>query len=120
MELTTADRVWNRAAMASGGPNPGEGDRALAALLLAHGMVMNGGVEHAIEALSPSELSAAAAGYRFFSFNEVARLLEEIAGNEFIDSAVDQRYAELVPTDMVIVGRFRDLFSSSPSVFSPL
>jgi hypothetical protein len=57
-ELSTADRVWNRAALDAGGSPPREGDRALAALLLAHGMIMNGGVDHAVEALSAEELAA--------------------------------------------------------------
>ena len=54
MQLSLADQIWNRAALESGGPAAREGDRALAALLLAHGMVMNGGVGHALEVLSPT------------------------------------------------------------------
>jgi hypothetical protein len=74
MRLAEIDQVWNRAALQSGGLNPGEGDRALAALLVAHGMVMNGGVAHALESLSSEERSAAAAGFRFFSFSDIADL----------------------------------------------
>ena len=45
--MTSADRVWNRAALEGGGASPGPGDRALASLLLVHGLVINGGVHHA-------------------------------------------------------------------------
>jgi hypothetical protein len=42
--MTNADEVWNRAALEGGGPEPREGDVALATLLRAHGLAMNGGV----------------------------------------------------------------------------
>jgi hypothetical protein len=47
--LLLADHVWNRAALDGGGPKPRDGDRALADLLLAHGLIMNGGLGHALE-----------------------------------------------------------------------
>ncbi len=72
--LTEADRIWNRACE-GGGRNPQSGDRALAALLRAHGLAMNGGVLHAVECLSSSELSDAESGYRFFGFDSVADLV---------------------------------------------
>ena len=59
MKMTSADRVWNRAALEAGGDSPGLGDRALASLLLVHGLVMNGGVHRAIECVEPAELVAA-------------------------------------------------------------
>ena len=71
--------VWNRAALEDGGPTPAEGDLALAALLRAHGVVMNGGVDHALEVLSAAELRAALAGYRYFGFEQIALLLEDAA-----------------------------------------
>ena len=77
VDLTEHDRVWNRAAMDDGGEEPRAGDRALADLLYAHGMVMNGGVHHALEVLTPDELKAAIAGFRYFSLGAVADLLEE-------------------------------------------
>jgi hypothetical protein len=79
MTLDEADLVWNRAALESGGPHARPGDRALAALLLAHGLAMNGGVEHAIETMFSHEFAAAISGYEFFSMPQVARLLQRIA-----------------------------------------
>ena len=38
MNQSDADKVWNRAAMQGGGDSPGPGDRALASLLLLHGL----------------------------------------------------------------------------------
>ena len=51
MELSDQSRVWNRAALDAGGEAPLQGDAALAALLALHGMIMNGGIDHALEAL---------------------------------------------------------------------
>lgn len=119
MELTAADRIWNRAAMESGGDHPGEGDQALAALLLAHGMVMTGGVEHALESLSPEEMEAAIAGYRYFALAEVARLLEDAALQKMDLEDADQRYDQLVPDDGVLVEQFQVIYARSGNAFAP-
>jgi hypothetical protein len=47
---------------------------------------MNGGVTHAVECLAGEELADAAAGFRYFGFNEVASLLEEIGRGELADT----------------------------------
>jgi hypothetical protein len=118
--MADVDRVWNRAVLRSGGPNPREGDRALAALMRAHGMVMNGGVNHALEGLSSAEQSAAAAGFLLFSFSDVADLFAKAAtGSRNIDTS-DDRYWRSVPDDGAITSRFRDLFARSPELFAPL
>lgn len=119
MELTAADRVWNRAALESGGANPGEGDQALAALLLAHGMVMNGGVEHALESLSPDEMEAAIAGYRYFALAEVAQLLEDASLQKLDLEDADRRYSQLVPDDAVLAEQFEVIYARSGNAFSP-
>src|SRR5688500_7625383 len=120
IHLSLANRIWNRAAMESGGPAAREGDRALAALLLAHGMVMNGGVGHALEVLSPDELAAAAGGYRFFGLEGVAALLEWAAGaaEDEVDRA-DSTYGEIVPNDQTLVERFEAFYRISPEAFAP-
>jgi hypothetical protein len=122
MELNRADLVWNRAALDSGGPTPGEGDRALAALLLAHGLIVNGGVEHALEVLSVEEVRAAIAGFDFFGLAEVSRLLAAALDQGLGDAPeeADSRYGHLVQNDDVIVERFQTVFRSSPEKFSPL
>ena len=118
---TLAEQVWNRAATDFGGSAAREGDRALADLLIAHGTVMNGGVGHAIDALSSDALSAAAAGYRFFGFEGVARLLENAstAGADELDQ-LEHTYAELVPSDRALVEHFEAFYLSSAEAFAPI
>ena len=64
-----ADAIWNRAALEQGGPNPKPGDVALAALILAHGLVMNGGVHHAVACLTEDEIDAAVAGFSYLGIS---------------------------------------------------
>lgn len=71
------DIIWNRACLDFGGPSPAEGDRALAALLQAHGRVMSEGVVHALESLSVEELSEAIAGFRYFGLPRAAEVLAQ-------------------------------------------
>jgi hypothetical protein len=121
MQLSSADQIWNRAAMESGGSKAREGDRALSDLLLAHGMVMNGGVGHALEALSSDELAAAARGYRFFGLDVVALLIEHSvnATEDEVDEA-DARYGALIPSDQTLVDRFEALYAASPHTFASI
>jgi len=118
MDLPVEARVWNRAAVESGGASPREGDRALAALLLAHGLVMNGGVHHALEGLSSDELRAAVAGFDYFSLASVGRLLE--VAQTLDEDEANRQYWEVIPDDDAIDRRFRVVFQSSPHVFAPL
>jgi hypothetical protein len=125
-ELTEADMVWNRAC--------GEdrlrsfpGDRALADLLRAHGLAMNGGVLHAVECLTAEELTDAEAGYRFYGLAAVASLLsrarklfetgDDLERNE---QQLDGQYADMIPSDSSLVERFEKRLKSSPSDFAPL
>ena len=126
--MTDADQVWNRASLDAGGPNPREGDRALAGLLLAHGLVMNGGVRHACSSLDPQELRAAASGYRFFGFEDIPALLERsaLSDQSELDKDVDddgdpldQEYWDIIPNDETIVERFHAMYTASPDRFSP-
>ena len=121
MQLSKANQIWNRAAMESGGSKARDGDRALSDLLLAHGMVMNGGVGHALEALSSDELAAAVKGYRFFGLNVVAALLEHsVNGTEDEVDQADAHYGALIPSDQTLVDRFEALYGASPQVFAPI
>ncbi len=126
-EMTPADLVWNRAAMEDGGESPALGDVALASLLYAHGLVMNGGVLHAVELLTSDELSDARDGYRFFGLSEVASLLANAKtlfdaddGLDKHESRLDREYWKSVPDDSSLVKRFEVRFTSSPSDFSPV
>ena len=127
MNMTQADRVWNRAALQSGGDSPGPGDRALAALLLVHGLVMNGGVHHAMECVEPDELLAAADGYSFFGLEAVAAFFRGAANDPVLSVWTDEteveanrRYEEMVPDDSHLVARFEDVFREHGDQFAPL
>jgi hypothetical protein len=53
-ELSHADLVWNRACYGRLRELPG--DRSLADMIAAHGLVMNGGVFHAVDCIAAEEL----------------------------------------------------------------
>ena len=121
MSLSETDQIWNRAAMDNGGSSPSQGDRALSALLLLHGMVMNGGVEHATESLSPDEFTAGIEGFRYFGFTEVSKLLgSAVTADETEFDQLDQQYWNHIPSDSTIVHAFESQLHSSPQSFSPL
>jgi len=121
MQLSITDQIWNRAATESGGSKAREGDRVLSDLLLAHGMVMNGGVGHALGALSSDELEAATKGYRFFGLNDVASLLEDsLTATEDQVEQADACYGAHIPSDKTLVDRFEALYSASPQAFSSI
>ena len=113
-------QIWNRAALEAGGQAPLEGDRRLADLLLAHGLVMNGGVEHMIQALTSAELSAAVKGFRYFRFDEIARLLEDsVEASENQQEQADIEYGKLID-DRSIAERFAEYYRRNPEAFAPV
>lgn len=125
--MNNADRVWNRAALEAGGNSPGPGDRALASLLLLHGLVMNGGVHHALECLESDELLAAADGYAFFGFNDCATFFREAASDPLLctwtddtEVAANRRYFQLIPNDSHLVARFKEIFCERGDQFAPV
>ena len=95
---------------------------------------MNGGVLHAMECLTESELSDAIAGYRFFSFDAVAELLPRARrlykadqNHEIDDSEAeelydkfDAEYAVSIPDDSAIEVRFLEHLKTTPSDFAPV
>jgi len=125
--MNNAERIWNRAAMEGGGNSPRAGDRALASLLLVHGMVMNGGVHHALEAVNSAELAAAADGYAFFGLHDVAAFFRGAADdpdlsewNEDTEEAADGRYEQMVPDDDHLVARFEKVYGERAEEFAPV
>jgi hypothetical protein len=113
--------VWNRAAMRSGGPSPREGNVALSALLCVHGLIMNGGVRHAMKAVTKAELHASCAGFRYFGFSEVAELLEAASKDERRDKPegrLDGAYGELVD-DAAITDRFANHMRRNRELYAP-
>ena len=120
MAFSVADRVWNRAAIECGGPSPREGDRALSDMLLAHAMVMHGGLAQMFENLSEEELVAAAMGFDFFGLRPVSKLLiKKYAGDE-LKNVDDRWYWEFVKDDSDLVKRFEVIFEAAPEYFAPL
>ncbi|HTR54751.1 MAG TPA: hypothetical protein VMJ10_28870 [Kofleriaceae bacterium] len=120
--LERAEKVWNRAAVEFGGPTPREGDKALAALLEAHGCVMNGGVFHAIQCLGPDRLRLSCEGYVYFGLHEIASLLEAAATAEETDEAEDafnRAYWSHAKDDAVILECFRTDFAARPERYAP-
>ena len=121
MKLKRQDRIWNRAAMEAGGSAPAKGDAALAALLLIHGMAMNGGLDHALEALSKEEFTKGIEEDRFFGLSNVASILEKMRNaKEFEYDSLDKEYGLAVPNDSTLVRAFERKLLSSPEAFSPL
>ena len=125
--MTSADRVWNRAALEAGGGSPGPGDRALASLLLVHGLVMNGGVHHAIKCVEAVELAAAADGYAFFGLDDVAEFFRGASADPVLltwdgdtEAVADRRYAEMVRDDSHLFARFEEVYRARPGQFAPL
>ena len=111
--------VWNRAAMESGGLSPREGDVALSALLIVHGLVMNGGVFHAVEAVKEDELRAACAGFRYFGFDDVAELLEAATQEEWTDENEERVNAGYGVDDEAIGRSFHEHFVTNREKYAP-
>jgi hypothetical protein len=125
--MTSAEKIWNRAALEAGGKSPGRGDRSLASLLRLHGLIMNGGVHHALECLEPEERAAAADGYAFFGFDDVAAFIRGAPDDSVLSTWTDdneftanRRYAAMVPDDSRLMARFQEVFRGSREIFATL
>jgi len=125
MTITGADQVWNRACADQGSLQPCRGDRALSDMLRAHGLVMNGGVHHALVCLSPDELASAVAGFEYFDLPEVASFLEALPTDpdlgkwtERSEVKANQRYGRLVPDDDHLVAKFEGVFRKHSEEFA--
>lgn len=125
--LDDADRVWNRAALfwETEDKDRLPGDLALKSVLMAHGMVMNGGVTHCHESLEPGTVDEAIAGYRWFGLGDVADLLESTGAHcrsndldEAASLAADDSYNQFVPADEVIASAFRERLRTTPEAFA--
>ena len=120
-ELTTADRVWNRAAEYKARNEPG--DAALSALLRAHGQVMNGGVLQCMEILSNRELQEALDGYRYFGI-EVGPVFERAQradddAKDAMEAELDQEYEHVADDDMLLAA-FEAHYASHPEAYEPV
>jgi hypothetical protein len=111
-ELTNAAMIWNRAC----GDDPLRalpGDRALADVLYAHGLAMNGGVLHAVECMTVEEQCGVEAGYRYYGLDGIATLLTRAretfeTANDLGDyvQQLNLDYVRLIPSDSLLVECF--------------
>jgi hypothetical protein len=125
--------IWDRAlGFSDGGVGTGPGDTALGAVLLAHGMVMNGGVLHAVEGLEPDDLEAAIGGYRRLGAESTAQLLESVraqiddgalddaARAEALEIESNRSYAEVIPDDATLEELVRGDVDRNPGDYDPI
>ena len=121
MDADTQTIIWNRAALAGGGPAPRAGDEALSAALRLHNMIMSGGLDHALDVLTPEDFASAASGFRYLQLSDVAELVEQAQGAPGDDllEELDVRYSALIPRDQVISDQFKALLQQRPDDFAP-
>lgn len=117
--------VWNRACY-GGGEVPRQGDKRLAALLHFHGAAMNGGVLHATQFCSKSELREARLGYEYFRLHEAVALiakaeslLKEPEPPGDFEQALDSEYYRVV-ADSKLSARFEAQYAAKPDDFAPV
>jgi len=145
--MVNAHQIWNRAPM-DPGANPGTGDRALGAMLIVHGWIMNSGVLDAVEHLDDSQLAAAKSGYQLFGLDPIADLLSrakaaldkgvadpvelerhsvgdievvvllEDDALEELEPQLDSEYARWIPDDSVLFERFERHLLANPRDFA--
>lgn len=121
----TSPVVWNRAYY-GGGEAPRQGDKRLAALLHFHGAAMNGGVLHATQFCSKSELREARLGYSYFQLHEAVALLDKaellLKGQESLgdfEQALDSE-CHRVAGDSKLSARFEAQYAAKPDDFAPV
>lgn len=119
--LSRQGQIWSRAALEAGGEAPREGDSALASLLQAHGLVMNGGVVHAQESLGQAKLADAVAGFRYFGLSVVAEVLSHPPDDsEETEERLNAAYWKAVPDDSILAHAFRVKLLQFPEAFAPV
>jgi len=123
--LTDEDLIRNRACNGIG-PNARVGDKALASLLLFHSVAMNGGVFHALELLTSTELSDALKGYQKFglsSFVDIILKAQHILniGDDYeIDATESKIDNEYFPIESLLFLKFKQFYKRCPLDFEPL
>jgi hypothetical protein len=137
VELNDASRVWNRACSDFEPQLPGDG--ALKAVLAFHGLVMNGGLEYAVDTDVEAAVPAVA-GFRHLGADQLAEVVDRArvivsrlgTSNDEVDvldlsereldelHQLDERYGELVPLDDALVKIFECHYSEHRAEYAPL
>jgi hypothetical protein len=88
---------------------------------------MNGGVHHALESADAAELAAAADGYAFYGFDDVAAFFRSAGDNPVLsewtgetDVVANRLYERMIPSDSNLVARFQEVFRTRAAEFAPL
>ena len=90
-------------------------------MLRLHDMIMSGGLDHALDVLTPEDFASAAGGFRYLQLSDVAELVEQVQGAPGDDllEELDARYSALIPRDQVIGDQFEALLQQRPGDFTP-
>lgn len=136
--IDQAGEIWNRALDPAFEPQR-EGDKVLSTVLAFHGLVMNGGLDYALDA-DYALACDAAEGFRRLDAGDLAQLttracevvsrLADDAGEvEILEATQDEllqiqtlgaRYADLLPSDDHLEQIFRRYLANNPDDFEPL
>ena len=108
--------IWNRACAHVGndGAQSLEGDVALTRMLLGHGYIMNGGLQH-FEDLSEQEKQESIAGFRFFSFDQIADVILGVP--KLSDNELDAAQNAYLEFDSAMVDKVRSYVEANPQQF---
>ncbi|MGY2129720.1 hypothetical protein [Blastococcus sp. SYSU DS0617] len=130
--MSSEDEIWNRACDPNG-PFTHPGDAALAAVLMCHGMAMNGGLLHAVQGLEVDQRERVVAGFRLLGLDDAARAVEavaqgaarlaagDLAAEERLEVEAGRRYDEALPEwDETIERAFRAHLERHPEAYAPL
>lgn len=130
--METSDHIWNRATEVEVAQGAREGDQALWSVLRFHGLAMNGGVLHAFEGLTATDLSRARDGFEWLGLPHVSAFMDRAADTitatdwsdddavDELEQSTDDEYYHLVPQDQVIEDAFRKRLSEAPAGFAPV
>jgi hypothetical protein len=116
-KLTNKDLVWNRACSDDSQSDRRRGDLMLRAMIRLHSLVMNGGLDHALECLSTNEFAEGINGFEYFGLHEHADLLRLIHSKLAADERLDATY-EACGDDSVLLNHFERFFENNPTAFA--
>ncbi len=100
------------------------GDIALARMLGMHNLIMNGGVHHALDMLSPDEVEAAIAGFVYFDVQPALAAVTTVLNTPHLREWTDANEAKAnalyytqVPDDELLVTAFDKRYLATPEEF---